>query len=253
METALATIVREPVEVTVAGRTDAGVHARGQVIHVDIPAEVWEKLPGRSDRTPAEALVARLEGVLRHQGVGEHHPHADLVIIRAAQVSPDFDARFSALSRVYSYRMAWRRENFDPMRRDVLWLDTPLDIAAMNAAAAPLIGEHEFLSYCKPREGATTIRRLLECTIVDDGAFATAYLEADAFCHSMVRTIMGTLMAVGTGKRPVEWPLQRLKEASRTGEVIVAPPHPLTLEAVKYPAEEEYGMQARRAKVLRTL
>ena len=122
---------------------------------------------------------------------------------------------------------------------------------AMNRAAQPLLGEHDFLSFCKPREGASTTRTLLELSFTrsDDGV--AGFARADAFCHSQVRTLMGTLIEVGRGARDEEWPYRRLVEQERNGEVIVAPPHPLTLEAVGYPEASQYADQAQAARRFR--
>ena len=251
LESALAAIVRGPAPLTVAGRTDAGVHARGQVAHFDVDPSVWERLPGRSDREPGVALVRALNALLA-RGASGPRGFSD-VIVRSARAVPDtFDARFSALWREYSYCIADGVQNWDPRRRDVLWLDQRLDLDAMNEAARPLLGEHDFLSFCKPREGASTVRTLLACEFVREGDGAIkARVKADAFCHSQVRTLMGTLIEVGRGARPIDWPAVRLVEASRDGQVIVAPPHPLTLEEVGYPDPEEYEAQAQRARVFR--
>ena len=129
-------------------------------------------------------------------------------------------------------------------RRDVLWVAEQVDVDAMNQAARGLLGEHDFISYCKPREGATTIRELqvLEAHRRDGLIELTA--QADAFCHSMVRTLVGSLLRVGHGKRDVEWPARRLAEKNRNGEVVVAPPHPLTLQNVVYPPDQELAARA---------
>lgn len=272
LEAALATVLREPVTLTVAGRTDAGVHACGQVAHCDISTAAWESVPGRSDRTPAAVLVGRVNAVLaRELNNGEQQPRGYTpVVVRQVQEVPDtFDARFSALWRAYTYRIAAGVAAWDPLQSNALWLPEKLDIAAMNRAAQPLLGEHDFLSFCKPREGASTVRTLLQCEFVPvaDSAAAEAVsadqqestaqliegrVRADAFCHSQVRTLMGTLIEVGRGARSEDWPRQRLLERSRDGQVIVAPPHPLTLAAVGYPADPaDYASQAAAARRFR--
>lgn len=256
IEKALGTVLRQDVALTVAGRTDAGVHARHQVAHVDIPREIWDSLPGRSTRSPGDALIIRLNALLgraAREALGDQLPkgYSDVVIHEANEVPADFDARFSATWRSYSYRIADGQTRWDPRHRDVLWLGQPLDIEAMNRAADPLIGEHDFLSFCKPREGASTVRTLLELRFERDDDAVVGYARADAFCHSQVRTLMGTLIEVGRGARGEDWPAQRLAEKSRDGQVIVAPPHPLTLEEVGYPSPREYGEQARAARRFR--
>lgn len=122
----------------------------------------------------------------------------------------------------------------------------------MNRAARPLLGEHDFLSYCKPREGATTIRELQRLEAVRTAGLVEVTAQADAFCHSMVRALVGALMRVGTGRRGEDWPSRRLAERSRdTGEAVVAPPHPLTLESVRYPPDGELAGRARLTRARR--
>lgn len=246
LEAALGTVLRvPPPTLTVAGRTDAGVHARGQVCHVDVPRHAWEALPGRSDRPPAESLVRRLAGVL-----------PDDVRVRAVALAPTgFDARFSAVRRRYTYLVGDTSWGVDPLLRShVLWHDGALDLDAMNAAAAGLLGEHDFAAYCRPREGATTIRELrtLHWERRLDGV-AAATIEADAFCHNQVRAMVGALLAVGDGRRPIDWPARVLAAGVRDSAVMVVAPHGLTLEAVGYPSDDELAAQAHRARRLRSL
>ena len=255
---ALETVLREQVSLTVGGRTDAGVHARGNVAHFDVSAEKLEAVRGRSDDTAEECLRRRTMAVLAHVSHTEHPEEikgaSDIVITQINRVASDFDARFSALARLYTYRICDRPELFDPLRRrDVLWVNTPLDVEAMNEAAQSLIGEHDFLSFCKPREGATTIRELQKlCVLRTEGGLIEIQAQADAFCHSMVRTLVGTLMRVGSGARPIEWARHRLEKRSRDGEVGVAPAHPLTLEKIIYPdTPAEYAERARQTRAVR--
>jgi tRNA pseudouridine38-40 synthase len=238
LEEALATALRfSPVPVTCAGRTDAGVHARGQVAHADLPSAVYD--------ASASSLVARLTGLLPPD-------------VRVRQVSPaasGFDARFSALSRRYAYRVSDARWGVDPLRRrDVLWHRQPLDLEAMNAAAGSLLGEQDFAAFCRRREGATTVRTLLGLGWErDDSGLAVATVTADAFCHSMVRALVGALLAVGDGRRPGDWPAEVLSGGIRVPDVHVVPPHGLTLEAVRYPPAAELlerAAQTRRRRVL---
>ncbi|WP_235912391.1 tRNA pseudouridine(38-40) synthase TruA [Ruania zhangjianzhongii] len=247
VEEGLAQVLRlaEPPRLTVAGRTDAGVHARGQVAHVDLPAEQWSATPGRSDRTPAVALAHRLSAVLDD----------DVVIQGVRQVPETFDARFSALWRRYSYRISDRLTTRDPLRRSsVLWHRRALDETAMNAAAHLLTGEHDFAAYCKPREGATTIRILQEFAWErTESGLVLARVRADAFCHSMVRALVGASLAVGEGRRPVGWPAEVLGAGLRDSAVQVAPALGLALEEVGYPQEEAYGLRAQQARAMRTL
>ena len=253
LATQLAIIVRQPVTLTVGGRTDAGVHARGNVAHCDVLREDFAVLPGRSAVTPEEALRTRLNALCARNSDGVKGT-SDLVVHKVSVVSSDFDARFSALGRIYTYRICDAPERFDPLRRtDVLWHDTPLDIDAMNEAAASLVGEHDFLSFCRPREGATTIRELQALYVQRNSeGIIEIYAQADAFCHSMVRTLVGSLIRVGQGARPVQWCAERLRERSRNGEVVVAPPHPLTLERIVYPdMPEEWAQRAQQTRAVR--
>ncbi|HJB09800.1 MAG TPA: tRNA pseudouridine(38-40) synthase TruA [Candidatus Brachybacterium merdavium] len=254
LEAALLKLARIPVRVTVAGRTDAGVHARGQVCHLDLPPAVLATLPGRSDRTPAQALVTRLGGVLPE----------DVVVRAACEVPAAFDARFGALGRRYRYRISDGPEVHDPLRRDVLRHRRPLDVETMDQAGRALLGEHDFLSYCRPREGATTIRTLRTLRwerpgpgLADEG-LVVATIEADAFCHHMVRSLVGALMAVGEGRREQIWPQQiltaRTRESAGRGGIGAAPMSPaqgLTLEGVEYPPDDRLAAQARATRVMR--
>ena len=246
LEAALGTVLRiEPPGLTVAGRTDAGVHARGQVCHVDVPEPAWRVTPGRSDRPPGEALVRRLAGVLP----------ADVRVLSAEPAPPGFDARFSAAWRRYAYRVADSPWGVDPLRRTfVLWHPRRLDLAAMNAAAAGLLGEHDYAAFCRAREGATTIRSLttLHWDRAEQG-LAVATVQADAFCHNQVRAMVGALLAVGDGRRPIDWPARVLAAGVRDSAVTVVPPYGLTLEEVGYPPDAELADRARRARQLRAL
>ncbi|EGF55190.1 putative tRNA pseudouridine synthase A [Actinomyces sp. oral taxon 170 str. F0386] len=263
LTSALATVLREPVRLAVAGRTDAGVHAAAQVVHLDVSPEAWAALPGRSDRLPEAALLTRMAGVLAREAqtsLPRTPRGAGDVVVTGARIVPEaFDARFGALSRRYTYRIADADAPRNPARRaTVLWLPDRLDVEAMEASAKPLLGEHDFLSYCKPRQGATTIRtlRALEWRRVaagPDAGLVTLSVVADAFCHSMVRSLVGAGLAVGQGRRPAAWPDELLAARSRDGAAPVAPPHGLTLEEVVYPADDELAAQAERARATRRL
>ncbi|MEJ7773501.1 MAG: tRNA pseudouridine(38-40) synthase TruA [Nocardioidaceae bacterium] len=227
----------------VAGRTDAGVHARGQVCHLDVPEHLWTGLPGRSPVTPDQSLVRRLAGVLP----------PDLVVRRAVRAPEGFNARFSATSRRYVYRIADDEVLRDPLRRaDVLWHRRRLDTDAMVEAARGLLGQHDFLPFCRPREGATTIRtlRALEWERSVDG-LAVATVVADAFCHHMVRALVGSCVVVGEGTRPYTWPARVLTGGVRHSAVLVVPARGLTLEDVRYPADDELAVRALASRVRR--
>jgi tRNA pseudouridine38-40 synthase len=232
LEEALGTVLRRPVRLTVAGRTDTGVHASGQVAHCDVPMALWAE--------HAEKLLRRLRGVLP----------PDIGVRRVAVAPAAFDARFSALARHYVYRLHDEPWGPSPLRRtDVVGWPRPLDVDAMRAAAADLLGLHDFAAFCRRREGATTIRVLQALDVrrehdeIADAEIVAIGASADAFCHSMVRSLVGALLAVGDGRRPVDWPASLLSRRRREDGVVVAPAHGLTLVAVDYPPDA--GLAAR--------
>lgn len=244
LEAALAQVLRMPsVSVTCAGRTDTGVHARGQVTHLDVEPEVLVESAGRSAAPPVEALLRRLNGILP----------GDVRVLRAQEAPLGFDARFSALWRRYAYRIADEPRLVDPlMRHAVLAWPRHLDLDAMNEAAAGLTGEHDFAAFCRRREGATTVRTLLDLSWArDDSGVAVATVRADAFCHHMVRALVGCMIAVGEGRRPASWAADVLRQGVRDGGVTVVHAHGLTLEEVAYPDAAGLAAQAEAARRLR--
>ncbi|MFR9675271.1 tRNA pseudouridine(38-40) synthase TruA [Streptomyces sp. TR06-5] len=239
IEDALRVVLRldHAVQLTVAGRTDAGVHARGQVAHVDLPDEVW------AEHGPH--LLRRLAGRLP----------TDVRVHRIAEAPPHFNARFSAIWRRYAYRVCDAPGGVDPLRRGhILWHNRPLDVDVMNEAAAALLGEHDFAAYCKKREGATTIRTLQRLHWVrhDDGVLEAA-VKADAFCHNMVRALVGAMLFVGDGHRPADWPGKVLAAGVRDSAVHVVRPHGLTLEEVGYPADADLAARNAASRNRRSL
>lgn len=251
----LETVLRHEVKLTVAGRTDAGVHASHQVAHVDVDGDAWARLPGRSDRTPEASLLTRVGGVLARESNAVNKQVGDIVLSSAAVVPEEFDARFSATGRAYRYRIDDRAVP-SVFTRHVALRTEALDEGEMLVAGLKLLGEHDFLSFCKPREGATTIRTLRKLNVTrpqigSDAGLVVVDLEADAFCHSMVRSIVGSLIEVGRKRKPATWPRERLGEKSRDRGVILAPAHGLTLERVDYPAPERYAEQAKVARQVR--
>jgi tRNA pseudouridine38-40 synthase len=235
VEDAFGVLLRaDPPRLTVAGRTDAGVHARGQVAHVDVPPAVADdRLLGR-----------KLNGLLP----------LDIRIRRASAAPRGFDARFSAEARTYCYRVVDRPELVDPLRRrEVYVVPRPLDLEAMRAACPAMLGEHDFAAYCKRRAGATTVRGLLALDWARDAdGLLVMTIEADAFCHSMVRSIVGAMLTVGEGRRPPDWPASLLALPARAAGVAVAPPHGLVLEAVTYPPDDELLTRQAITRNLRT-
>ncbi|HET7172997.1 MAG TPA: tRNA pseudouridine(38-40) synthase TruA [Nocardioidaceae bacterium] len=220
------------LRLTVAGRTDAGVHARGQVCHLDLPDEPAQ--PGRLD-----GLHHRLLRLLP----------ADVVVRRVSVAPVGFDARFSAMWRRYSYRLCDDAAGADPLRRHlVLTWPRRLDVARMNHAAEALLGEHDFAAFCRRREGASTVRSLVELAWTREGSQITGRVVADAFCHTMVRSLVGCLTAVGEGRRDVGWPAAVLAAGVRDPAVLVVKPHGLTLEEVGYPPDDQLGARASAAR-----
>jgi tRNA pseudouridine38-40 synthase len=224
LEHAVQLVYRLPerAALTVAGRTDTGVHARHQVAHVDLPAGAWEARPH-----PLRAFARLLP--------------PDIRVGRAERAPDGFDARFSGLTRRYAYRVHDGETGPDPLRRrDVLWHRRDLSTDRMNDAAQALLGLQDFAAFCRFREGGSTVRELLRLGWArDEGGLAVATVEADAFCHSMVRALVGSLLPVGDGRRPPTWPARLLAARVRDPLVQVAPPHGLTLEEVRYPPDDE--------------
>ena len=245
LESALTRVLRTPVAVVCAGRTDAGVHARGQVTHCDVGEDVLLASAGRSAAPPAEVVTRRLNGVL-----------TDDVAVRRVSVAPaGFDARFSALWRRYVYRIVDDPARLDPLRRGfVLAWPRPLDVPAMTVASAALAGEHDFAAFCKPRPGASTVRTLhrLSWDRSADGVLAGT-VQADAFCHHMVRSLVGCLVAIGEGRRPPDWAARVLAAGVRDPAVRVLPAHGLTLEEVGYPPADGLAARAAAARAVRSL
>jgi tRNA pseudouridine38-40 synthase len=223
LETAIATLLRvDRVIVQCAGRTDAGVHASAQVIHFDI---------AEKDAMEMKDLTYKINAILPE----------DISIQELEVTTADFDARFAALSRSYEYLIY--QGNRNPLLRDRAHRSyLPLDVQAMNEASQVLIGLHDFSAFCKKREGATTIRTLMkfDWTETDDGLIKVE-LEADAFCYSMVRGLIGAVLAIGEGKFDKAWLEDYLAGKEREAHVFAAPALGLTLVDVKYPEPEEYS------------
>jgi tRNA pseudouridine38-40 synthase len=224
-----------PLGLTVAGRTDAGVHATGQVCHVDLPRDAWIDL--------GPSLLRRLAALMP----------PDARVWAVTPVPETFDARFSATFRRYEYRVSDAPWGPDPLRRhDTLGWIRPLDLDRLRAAAAGLVGEHDFAAYCRRKDRATTVRAVtrLDWRRDADGV-AVATVQADAFCQAMVRSLVGAMLTVGDGRRDPSWPASLLRLRERSSEVPVAPPHGLTLVAVGYPDEAGYAERAELTRRLR--
>lgn len=252
LEDALATIFRrhgEPPALTVAGRTDAGVHALGQVAHLDLDREQLASLqrPRREVAAPhgVDGLARRIDGVLGALSD---------VYVRASSIAPPgFDARFSAIWRRYEYRIADAAAVHDPRRRGhTLWHPSELHLDRMNAAADVLLGIHDFAAFCKPRPFATTIRDLQEFHWTKDGdGVLIATVTADAFCHSMVRALVGACVAAGEGRLTPERVDAVRAAAERTSAFAVLPAHGLTLLEVGYPPDDELAARAEQTRARR--
>jgi tRNA pseudouridine38-40 synthase len=244
LEETLSTLARVPVSLTVAGRTDAGVHADAQVAHADVPAAGTALL---DDGAVPDGLIRRLARMLPPD-----------VRVHALAPAPDgFDARFSAVRRHYAYRVSTAPSGPEPRRaRDTLRWPRPLDVAAMAIAGRGLLGEHDFAAFCRPREGATTIRELQHLSwavVPGERDVLEASLSADAFCHSMVRSLVGALLAVGEGRRDVGWPATLLERRARASDIHVVAAHGLRLTGVDYPDDAGLAARAATTRAVRTL
>lgn len=246
LEAAIARILGGDPRLVVAGRTDAGVHASAQVAHLDLTEGQERRLLSGRRPEPA-ALAGRINGVLG--------PYPDVAVHRVDVAPEGFDARFSAVWRRYAYRVADRVTGYDPLERGrTTWVAAELDVDAMDAAARSLRGLHDFAAYCKPREEATTIRTLLEYGWHRDASgVLIASVKADAFCHSMVRALVGACVAVGEGRIEIGRVAEIRDELERTNEVKVLAARGLTLTEVGYPADDLLAARAEQTRARREL
>lgn len=246
LEDALGRVMRtdpSTFSLVVAGRTDAGVHATGQVCHVDIPGGTT--VP-RDDEAFA-SLTRRVNGALGKSG--------HIVVHRISAAPAGFDARFSPLSRRYSYLIADRLTTKDPRTRfHTLWVSNSLDLAAMNALSDKLLGLHDWAAFCRARVGATTIRDLhrFSWTRREDGVVVGEVI-ADAFCHSMVRSLVGAAVAVGNGKLTASDVVAARERRERTSLWKTMAAHGLTLEEVVYPPDSELAARGEQTRGVRSL
>jgi tRNA pseudouridine38-40 synthase len=246
IDDALSTVFRTPVVTRAAGRTDTGVHATGQVAHVDVPVDA---IPRAYPRTPRDGdaeflpLVRRLSRLLPE----------DVRVLEVARAPSGFDARFSALRRHYVYRLSTAPFGVEPQAaRFVTPWPRPLDVDAMKAASRELEGLNDFAAFCRPREGATTIRDLQRLEWARDGHLLTAHVTADAFCWSMVRSLVGAVLAVGEGRRDPHWCAELLTSTRRSSDFSTAPARGLTLVGVDYPPDAELEARTKVTRDVRS-
>lgn len=232
LEESLSQVLREPIQLTVAGRTDAGVHARGQVAHFDTTAQI-----------DCDRLLRRMARFLPK----------DVRITGIRPAPADFDARFSAIRRHYEYRLTTAPYGADPLDARGVVPCRPVDLGAMRAASRKLLGLHDFAAFCRRREGATTVRELQRFDWEAHGHLLTAYVSADAFCWSMVRSLVGGVLAVGEGRRTPDWIAGLLDERARSSAVTVAPAHGLSLVGVDYPPDAELAARNAQTREMRSV
>jgi tRNA pseudouridine38-40 synthase len=247
LDDALSTVFRTPVQVRAAGRTDSGVHATGQVAHVDVPGDALSNAYPRTTRAGDSEflpLVRRLARLLPQ----------DVRALDIGRAAPGFDARFSALRRHYVYRLSTSPYGVEPQetRYVTAWPRT-LDLDAMASASRDLLGLHDFAAFCRHRDGATTIRDLQRLDWSQDGDRVTAHVTADAFCWSMVRSLVGALLAVGEHRREPGWCATLLTSTHRSSDFAAAPPHGLTLVGVDYPPDDELEARTKVTRELRVV
>ena len=246
LDDALSTVFRTPLRLFAAGRTDSGVHATGQVAHVDVPADHLGHAYPRGDHAgePEFApLVRRLARFLPE----------DVRVRQIIRAPTGFDARFSALRRHYTYRISLALHGVDPHdARFVTSWPRPLDVDAMALASQSLLGLHDFAAFCRHRPGATTIRELQRMDWVRDGDLVTAHVTADAFCWSMVRSLVGALLAVGEGRREPAWCATLLTATARSSDFAAAPARGLSLVGVDYPPDDQLAARVAVTRDTRT-
>ncbi len=232
VEEAIARISRGDVESVVAGRTDAGVHATGQVIHVDLPDAVF------ADGLSYIDLRYKLNRILDE----------DVRIMEISDAPEGFHARFSALRRIYTYKILDNNDVIPPLSRyDVAPWYRPLDVDLMNKASELVLGHHDFAAFCKFKEGGTTIRTLETYRWRrDETGLLVADVIADAFCYSMVRNLVGAVVCVADGRKEPSWMAELLANKERVSDSLVFPARGLSLTRVEYPSNDQL---IERAKV----
>jgi tRNA pseudouridine38-40 synthase len=241
LEEAMCLVLRcdtKDLTIVVAGRTDAGVHAIGQVCHVDISDQVTTPV----DNEGYERLTRRFNGALGHSG--------RILIHRVSRAPDSFDARFSPLARHYSYYIADGSTTKDPRKRNhEVWLGEILDVGLMADLGQRLLGLHDWASFCRARVGATTIRELQVFSWErDETGLAIGRVVADAFCHSMVRSLVGAAVAVGSGRCTIDEVVAARDARARTSLWRTMPAHGLTLDRVVYPPDSELAARQRATR-----
>ena len=226
VEKAIGTITQTKIDSIVAGRTDAGVHATGQVIHVDVPESI-----------NLDEIAYKLNRILDE----------DIRIMQVSIAPEAFHARFSALRRSYTYKILDKNLPIPPISRvDIASWYRPLDLDLMNSASALVLGHHDFAAFCKFREGGTTIRTLEKFVWERQGDLLVASIVADAFCYSMVRNLVGAVVCVADGRKEPHWMGELLANKERVSDSLVFPARGLTLSSVEYPSDNQL---LERAKV----
>ena len=232
IEAAIARFIRVEARTVVAGRTDAGVHATGQVLHVDIPESLSAtRYDPDKDPLDPDHFGYRLNQILDED-----------IRIQSVTIAPaNFDARFSAIARHYRYKLLDGNQLLAPLQRfDAATWFRPLDIALMNQASAAVLGKHDFLTFCRYREGGTTLRTLLEFEWSrDQDGFAVCTIAADGFGWNMVRNLVGAAVCVGEGRFSPTWMKEILMAKARVADSYVFPAKGLTLVGVDYPSTDE--------------
>lgn len=246
VDDALTTVFRTPVRLFAAGRTDTGVHATGQVAHVDVPEAAVKHAYSRAHHDGEPEFLALTRRLARFLPL-------DVRVLQIARAAPDFDARFSALRRHYAYRLSTAPYGVTPqLARYVTAWPRPLDVEAMAEASRNMLGLNDFAAFCRHRAGATTIRDLQRLDWERDGDLVIAHVSADAFCWSMVRSLVGAVLAVGEHRRSADWCRELLSATSRSSDFTAAPARGLTLVGVDYPPDDQLGARTVITRELRT-
>ncbi|MCW2690421.1 MAG: pseudouridylate synthase [Mycobacterium sp.] len=247
LDETLSTVFRTPVQLRAAGRTDAGVHATGQVAHVDVLTDAVSNAYPRTPRDGDAEFLPLLRRLARFLPT-------DVRVRDIVRAPAGFDARFSALRRHYEYRLSTADYGVEPQQaRHIAAWPRPLDVEAMAAASRELVGLRDFAAFCRHRDGATTIRDLQRLDWTRDGDLITAFVTADAFCWSMVRSLVGALLAVGEQRREAGWCADLLNLSSRSSDFTAAPALGLTLVGVDYPRDDELEARTKVTRDLRTV